>query len=239
MYIDLKPLIKQLEPKQVVGVNPTLAILKYGDRPDSTNYIESIYNKADKLEINTIVQDLRSAENIESKITEVQELANAILPLNPFPGKLQEIIKGKLDRIKDVDNFTDKSLFNNCTAEAVLEILNFLNIKRQERIIIIGRHIGLEIALSLLKADYSPTICHSKTSDLKLYTQDANVIITATGVKNLITKDMVKVNSTVIDVGLGDIEEDVILKAYVTPIRNGVGAVTTQILLKHILETVY
>lgn len=140
MYIDLKPLIKQLEPKQVVGINPTLAILKYGDREDSTSYIKSIEKKARELVVKLIVQDLKCIENIESKITEVQELANAILPLNPFPGKLQAIINSKLDRTQDIDNFSCTSLFNNCTAEAVLEILNFLNIKPQERVVVIGRH---------------------------------------------------------------------------------------------------
>lgn len=49
---------------------------------------------------------------------------------------------------------------------------------------------------------------------------------------------MVKVNSAIIDVGLGDVQEDVVLKGYVTPLRNGVGAVTTQILFKHVFETI-
>ncbi|MBE6067975.1 MAG: bifunctional 5,10-methylenetetrahydrofolate dehydrogenase/5,10-methenyltetrahydrofolate cyclohydrolase [Clostridium lundense] len=238
MYIDLEPLIKQLEPKRVVGVNPTLAILKYGDRPDSTNYIGSIDNKADKLEINTIVQDLKCIENIESKIAEVQELANAILPVNPFPGKLKEIIKTRLDRTKDIDNFTGESIFDNCTGEAVLEILKYLEIGLDKDVCIVGRHIGLDVYKVLLNADYTPRPIHSKTPNPLNYIKNADVIISATGVKNIIRRDMIKPGATIIDVGLGDVDKGVAEIADVTPVRHGVGAVTTQVLFRHVLDTI-
>lgn len=235
-YIDLEPLIKRLEPKRVVGINHTLAILKYGDRPDSTNYIKSIDHKADKLEVNTIVQDLKCIEDIESKIIEVQELANAILPVNPFPGKLQELIKTRLDRTKDIDNFTGKSLFDNCTGEAVLEILKYLRIKREKMITIVGSHVGLDIYNVLFKAGYDPRVVNSKTQNAEAYIKNADVIISCTGVKGLIKKDMIKIGATVIDVGLGDVDKGVAEIADVTPVRHGVGAVTTQVLMKHIFE---
>lgn len=98
--------------------------------------------------------------------------------------------------------------------------------------------IGLDIFKVLLNADYSPTIVHSKTPNLESYTTDADVVVSATGVKNLIKKDMVKKNSLVIDVGLGDVAGDVVEVADVTPIKNGVGAVTTAVLFKHIFQTV-
>lgn len=237
-YIDLGPLIKQLELKQVVGVNPTLAILKYGDSPDSTNYIGSIDNRADKLEINTIVQDLKCIENIESKITEVQELANAILPLNPFPGKLKKIIKSRLDRTKDVDNFTGKSLFDNCTGEAVLEILKYLRIKREKMITIVGSHVGLDICNVLFKVGYDPRVVNRGTQNSEEYIKNADVIISCTGVKGLIKKDMIRTGATVIDVGLGDVDKGVAEIADVTPVRHGVGAVTTQVLMKHIFGVI-
>lgn len=237
-YIDLEPLIKQLEPKRVIGVNPTLAILKYSDRPDSTNYIKSIDNKADKLEVNTIVQDLKCIENIEDKITEVQKLANAILPVNPFPGKLQELIKRKLDRTKDVDNFTGESLFDNCTGEAVLEILKYLRIKREKMITIVGSHVGLDICNVLFKVGYDPRVVNSKTQDAETYIKNADVIVSCTGVKGLIKKDMIRTGATVIDVGLGDVGKDVAEIADVTPVRHGVGSVTTQVLFRHVLDTI-
>lgn len=232
MLIDLKPLIQELRPNKIKNKNVVLGILKHGENLDTENYIKSIEVEAEQLEVKTIVQDL------EHTYTDISLLKKAdfLIPVKPFPLSFETLIKSQIKSYKDVDNFSGKSFYNNCTAEGVLEILRYLKIKPQSRVVIIGRHIGLEIFKLLLKANYSPTICHSKTKNLKLYTQDADVIITATGVKNLITKDMVKANSLVIDVGLGDVEEDVARKAHVTPVRNGVGAVTTQILFKHILE---
>lgn len=232
MYINLKQLIEELRPKNI-NKNVVLGILKHGEHEDSTNYIKSIEVEAEQLGVKTIVQDL---EHTYISMSLLQSISTFIIPVKPFPELLEKLIKVDINPNTDVDNFSGKSFYNNCTAEGVLEILRYLKIKPQSRVVIIGRHIGLEIFKLLLKANYSPTICHSKTKNLKLYTQDADVIITATGVKNLITKDMVRTNTVVIDVGLGDVEEDVARKAHVTPVRNGVGTVTTQILFKHILE---
>lgn len=236
MYIDLKPLIYNLEPQ--VGTSPTLAILKYGDREDSTSYIKSIEKKARELGVKLIVQDLKCIENIESKIAEVQELANAILPVNPFPGKLKEIIKTRLDRTKDIDNFTGKSLFDNCTGEAVLEILKYLRIKREKMITIVGSHVGLDIYNVLFKAGYDPKVVNRRTQNSEEYIKNVDVIISCTGVKGLIKKYMIKTGATVIDVGLGDVDKGVAEISDVTPVRHGVGAVTTQVLFRHVLDTI-
>ncbi|MBM7869325.1 methylenetetrahydrofolate dehydrogenase (NADP+)/methenyltetrahydrofolate cyclohydrolase [Clostridium pascui] len=237
MYIDLKPLIYSLEPT-LSGERPILAILKSGKRVDNEAYIKSIQKKAEKLGVNILTMDLENIVDISKILCEVQVKSDAVLPIRPFSSTEELIIKAYLDYNKDVDNFAGKSKFENCTVEAVKEILNFLHIKPQKQVVIVGRHLGLEIALSLLERDFTPTICHSKTENLEQYTKDADVIISCTGAKNIITKDMVKVNATVIDVGLGDVEEDVMLKAYVTPVRNGVGAVTTRILFRHIFNTI-
>lgn len=237
MYIDLTPLIYSLEPTSS-GKRPVLAILKSGKRVDTEAYIKSIQKKAEKLRINILTIDLENRADISKILCEVQAKSDTVLPVKPFTPSEELLIKAYLDYNKDVDNFTGKSKFANCTVEAVKEILNFLHIKPQKRVVIVGRHLGLEIALSLLERDFTPTICHSKTENLEQYTKDADVIISITGVKNLITKDMVNVNSLVIDVGLGDIHPEVIEKANVTPVANGVGAVTTQVLFKHIFGTI-
>lgn len=237
MYIDLKPLIYSLEPVANSGQAPVLAIIKHGENQDSESYIKSIQRKADKLGVSTITVDIVNRFDVTKVLDEVQTKADAVLPIKPLWQLEELIIKTCIDFNKDVDNFSGESKFENCTVEAVNKILNFLDISHDKRVCIIGRHLGLQIALSLLERDFTPTICHSKTSNLKLYTQDADVIISCTGVKNLITKDMVKVNATVIDIGLGDVAEDVIEKADVTSVKDGVGAVTTSVLFKHIFET--
>lgn len=235
MYIDLKQLVEELRPEKIKEKR-TLGIIKCGEHRDSTSYIKSIEKKAKELDIKTILVDLENTEKVYKKIMEIQGLSNAILPIKPFPELIEKFLELNILNFKDIDNFSGKSIFENCTAEGILEILKFLGIRIDKHVSVVGRGIGKEIAKMLLKNDYTVTVCHSKTENLKLYTQDADVIITATGVKNLIKKDMVKVNSLVIDVGLGDVDPTVIKKAYVTPVKNGVGAVTTQILFKHLLE---
>lgn len=237
MYIDLKPLIYILE-STASEEKRILAILKHGVQKDAEAYIKSIQKKAEQLGVNTLIVDLKNRFDVTEALDEVQAKANAILPVKPL-GQLEEfIIKAYIDFNKDIDNFGGESRFENCTVEAVNRIIDFLDIKHQSKICILGRHLGLEISLSLLERDFTPTICHSKTKDLEMYTRDADVIISCTGKKGLITKDMVKVNSIIIDVGLGDVSQDVIEKAHVTPVTNGVGAVTTKILFKHIFEPI-
>lgn len=234
MYIDLEQLIRRLEPLE--KCNKTLGIIKYGEHQDSTNYIKSIEKQAAKLGVTTVVQDLENIENLCIKMTEIQSLSNSILAVKPFPKTVEKFLELSIPEWKDIDNFSGNSFWENCTAEGILEILKFLSVGIDKHVLIVGRGVGKGIAKMLLKNDYTVTVCHSKTENLKLYTQDADVIITATGVKKLIKKDMVKVNSVILDVGLGDVDPEVINKAYVTQVKNGVGAVTTQILFRHLLE---
>lgn len=238
MHIDLNPLIYSLEPQDNLGFCPTLALLKHGKRKDSEAYIKSIEKKANKLGVNIVTVDLENRIDVGNVVKEIQDKANAVLPIKPFAALEEILIKACIDEEKDIDNYTGEAIFENCTVEAVQEILKFLNISKQAKVCIIGRNLGLQISLSLLDEDFSPTVCHSRTENLETYTKDADVIISVTGVKNLITKSMVKVNALVIDVGLGDVHPEVIQKAYVTPVRNGVGAVTTAILFKHVFETI-
>lgn len=234
MYIDLEQLIRNLEPLE--RGNKTLGIIKCGEHRDSTSYINSIEKKAKDLDIKTILVDLENAESLYQKIMEIQDLSNAILPVRPFPELIEIFLKINILSSKDIDNFTGKSIFQNCTSEGVLETLKFLSIGTDKHVLVVGRGIGKVIAKTLLRNDFTIAVAHSKTRNLELLTRNADVIISATGVKGLIKKDMVKVNSIVIDVGLGDVERGVEEKADVTPVKNGVGAVTTQILFKHLLE---
>ncbi|MBV1816885.1 bifunctional 5,10-methylenetetrahydrofolate dehydrogenase/5,10-methenyltetrahydrofolate cyclohydrolase [Clostridium cochlearium] len=235
MYINLESLIKELEPSKATK-RKVLGIFKYGKHEDSTSYIESIERKARKMEVVTIVQDLKGIERTCEKVAEIEKITDYILAAKPFPELLEKKLKLILPEWKDIDNFTSRSIFKNCTAEAVLEILRYLKIEIDKHILIIGRGAGKEIFKILEKNDYTLALAHSKTKNLKKITMNSDVIISCTGVQGLIKKDMVKANSLVIDVGLGDVEEDVARKAHVTPVRNGVGAVTTQVLFKHILE---
>ncbi|BDR82522.1 hypothetical protein [Clostridium tetani] len=235
MYIDLKPLIEELRPRKIKK-GKVLGIIKHGEHTDSTNCIKGIKTEAMKLEVRTITKDLSNIENLYVKMKEIQTFSNGIVPVRPFPRSMEKYLQSSIQEWQDIDNFTGKSIFQNCTSEGVLEILKFLSIGTDKHVLVVGRGIGKVIAKELLRNDFTIAMAHSKTKNLELLTKNADVIISATGVKDLIKKDMVKVNSTVIDVGLGDVERGVEEKADVTPVKSGVGAVTTQILFKHLLE---
>lgn len=236
MYIDFKELISSLKPNKI-GKTPTLAILKNGDHEDSLNYIKGIEKKADELESNVLTVDLENRFDITKVLDTVQAKADSVLPVKPFTQLEELLIKASLDYNKDIDNFTGESMYQNCTVEAVREILKYCKIPTfGTDAVIVGAGIGWDIAAELKNMGCTITVCDSKTKDLASKTRQAEILISAVGKKDLITSDMVKAGAIVLDIGLGDIATDVASKADVTPIKDGVGAITTAILFKHLFE---
>ena len=162
---------------------------------------------------------------------------------------------------KDVDGCTDLSLagvftntelgFAPCTAEAAMEILKFYNIPLQgKKAVVIGRSlvIGRPVAMLLMHANATVTICHTKTTDITAITRDADIVVVASGQMESVGKEFLSEGQTVIDVGIswnseknklcGDVkfdEAEEIVDA-ITPVPGGVGGVTTSILVKHVVE---
>ena len=108
--------------------------------------------------------------------------------------------------------------------------------------VVVGRSpiVGKPVALLLLQANATVTVCHSRTDDLARHTLDADILVAAVGVPHLITADMVKAGATVIDVGItrtdaglvGDVDPGVAeVAAYLTPVPGGVGPMTRAMLL--------
>jgi len=226
--VYLKPLIDKLMPTNI-NKNKLLGLMTYGE--DDSGYIKNIKKIAEQLDVFVCKKNVKYALDMIDSFCDV---CNYVLPIKPFPQEIEDIIKMNIDYNKDIDDFAGANMFNNCTAEGVLEILKYLNIGIDKHILIIGRGVGRDIFDLLERNDYTVTLAHSKTSRLEYLSRQADVVISATGEKNLINKYMVKMNATVIDVGLGDICKDVQEVAYVTPIKDGVGAVTSAILFKHI-----
>lgn len=158
---------------------------------------------------------------------------------------------------KDVDGLTSTNLgflFSGnpktvpATARAVFEILKVYNISCSgKKAAVVGRSVlvGLPVFAILKNADATVTLCHSKTLDLKKELLDADIIVSAVGKKNLITKDMIKDGAVVIDCGIvreeqkifGDVAENVSEKASLfTPVPGGVGPMTVACLLKNLVS---
>ena len=187
---------------------------------------------------------------------------HGILLLRPLPGQIDgERARNAIAPEKDVDGCTDGSLvgvftdtplgFPPCTAQAALEILDYYGIDpKGKRAAVIGRSlvVGRPAAMLLLHRDATVTICHTKTADLAAAALDAELLIVCAGKPELLGGDYFHPGQTVVDVGIhwngetqklcGDVrftEAERVVDA-ITPVPGGVGAVTTAVLVSHVVE---
>lgn len=170
-------------------------------------------------------------------------IQNAVLPCKDVDG-LSDYNAGLL--------FHDKDALYSCTPYGVMELLKRYQIPiSKTNAVIVGRSnlVGKPMSMLLLNAGATVTICHSKTKDLKKHTKNADILVVCVGKPNFITKDMVKKNAIIIDVGInrldtglcGDVafEEVAPLAKYITPVPGGVGPMTVAMLGKNILKAYY
>ena len=214
----------------------TIGVIKCGSYKDTTMYYKSIDQAREELEMNILCMDI---ENYDKETTQkwldvFNQSCDKILVLNPIPDNIKEILKKEIHLDKDIDGFINSK---SCTATAVREILEYYKIPPRGKAVVLGSNIGWEIAKELKDMGYTITVCNSRTIGLKAETKQADILVSAVGKKNLITADMVKEDAIVIDVGLGDVSKEVREKAMVTPIKDGVGLVTTAVLMREILNS--
>ena len=188
---------------------------------------------------------------------------DGILIFRPLPKQFNDDeLRNRINVNKDVDGCSDLSLgsiFINkdqgyfpCTAQAVVEMLDHYGIQISgKNITIIGRSlvIGKPLSMMLLNRNATVTICHSRSKDIEKISSRADILVCASGQMESITKDYVNKDMTIIDVGIswneakqklcGDVlfeEVEPCVKA-ITPVPGGVGAVTTAVLLDHVVES--
>ena len=179
----------------------------------------------------------------------------------PLPKHLNErAICEALSPVKDVDGMTFASLttvftrsgegFAPCTAQSVVELLDYYGVEIDgARTAVIGRSlvIGRPAAMMLLARNATLTMCHTHTKDLPAVCREAEILVVASGHAGAVTKDYVNQNQVVIDVGInaapdGGVCGDVLfndvepLVRAISPVPSGVGAVTTAVLCKHVIE---
>ena len=254
---------KQTEKLKAKGITPKLAVVRVGAREDDLAYERGILKKFANNNVDVIVKELPPDVDQETLDKEVKTLnedpsVNGILMFRPLPKHLtDENIKSFIDPGKDVDvmgygNMAglfagDKDAYAPCTAQAVMEILNFYGIETKgKNVTVIGRSlvIGKPVTLLLIAANATVTVCHTKTRDLKAECQRADIIVAAAGVAKMLTKEFVRPGQVVIDVGMnvdengklcGDVDyaevSEIVDK--ITPVPGGVGAVTTSVLMKY------
>lgn len=259
-------LIKQVEALKAKGVNPCLAIVRVGARPDDLSYERGAVKRMELTGIGCKVFELPediSQEEFEAEFKKVNDDADihGILLFRPLPKHLdEEPVKAMINPLKDVDcmssvNFAkvfcgDETGYAPCTPEAVMEMLAYNNIDlKGKRVTIVGRSmvVGKPLSMLMLQKHATVTIAHSRTANLVETCRNAEVLVAAVGRARMITEDMVGEGAVVVDVGInvdeegklcGDVDYDkAALKAsYISPVPRGVGSVTTSVLAKHVIR---
>ena len=246
------------------GVMPHLAVIVAGDNPASQVYVRNKENACLRAGIRSTILRLPESctqEELESAVVALNadQSVHGILVQLPLPKGLDEArVLALIDPEKDVDGFhamnagklmSGQPGFVPCTPLGVMKLLEAYNIPTRGRhAVVIGRSniVGKPMAMLLLAADATVTVCHSKTENLADITRQADILVAAVGKANFVTGDMIKPGATVIDVGInrvdgtlvGDVnaEEAAQKAAYLTPVPGGVGQMTIAMLLSNTLD---
>lgn len=246
------------------GRPPGLAVLLIGEDPASEIYVRNKERAAKEVGIASHVYRYPihvDPDEVYEKIRELRadERIDGILTQWPVPPQIDfERVVELIGPEKDVDGFHPLNLGRlaagregmvACTPRGVMEMLRRTGIDPAgRRAVVVGRSntVGKPLALLLLRAHATVTVCHSRTQDLGAVTREADILVAAAGRPRLITADMVKPGAVVIDVGIhraegglvGDVDAPGVagVASYLTPVPGGVGPMTIALLLVNTVE---
>ena len=241
---------------------PGLAVIIVGEDPASQIYVRNkekaceqvgFYSKTYRLNQEATTYELLNLINVLN----FDDKIDGILVQLPLPKHIDE--KAVIESIKpekDVDTFSQKNTgkimigtqtISPCTPSGIIELLKRYNIDIcGKTCVVVGRSniVGKPMAMLLLQENGTVTICHSKTENLKEITKTADILVVAIGKSKFITRDMIKNNAVIIDVGMnrdengklsGDVDFENVkdIVSYITPVPGGVGPMTITMLLKN------
>jgi methylenetetrahydrofolate dehydrogenase (NADP+)/methenyltetrahydrofolate cyclohydrolase len=251
---------------KAAGVEPTLAIVRVGERGDDLSYERGALKRAEKVGVFVRRVVLPSSVHEDDLMAELEKLnvdagVHGILLFRPLPGHIDdEKVRNHLDAVKDVDGITDLSLagvfadrsigFAPCTPAACMEILDHFGIEMKgKRVVVVGRSlvVGKPVAMMLLQRHATVTVAHSRTVDLPAIVREAEVVVACVGRAKMLDSSYLSAGQVVIDVGInvtdegalvGDVDFDAAFGtvAAITPVPGGVGTVTTSVLMKHVVD---
>ncbi len=248
------------------GIQPHLAIILVGDNPASQVYVKSKAADSEQTGLKATLERY-PASLPESALLERIAALNAdagvhgILVQLPLPAHLNasRVIEAIAPE-KDVDGFhiasagalmTGQPGFRPCTPYGCMKMLQSIGMNdlRGKNAVVIGRSniVGKPMALMLLAANATVTVCHSGTASLAAFTRQADVIVAAAGQRKVLTAGMVKPGAVVIDVGMnrdengklcGDVDFEGVrqVASWITPVPGGVGPMTRAMLLVNTIE---
>ncbi|MFN3303316.1 MAG: bifunctional methylenetetrahydrofolate dehydrogenase/methenyltetrahydrofolate cyclohydrolase FolD [Roseateles sp.] len=249
------------------GHRPGLAVVLVGDNPASQVYVRNKVKACEEAGIHSVLEKYDASMTEAELLARVEALNNdpsihGILVQLPLPQHIDDhkVIEA-ISPAKDVDGFHVASAgalmvgepgFKACTPYGCMKMLESIGMKdlRGKHAVVIGRSniVGKPMAMMLLAANATVTVCHSGTADLGAMTRQADIVVAAVGKRNVLTADMVKPGAVVIDVGMnrndegklcGDVDFDGVkeVAGWITPVPGGVGPMTIAMLLVNTLES--
>jgi methylenetetrahydrofolate dehydrogenase (NADP+)/methenyltetrahydrofolate cyclohydrolase len=248
------------------GVRPGLAVILVGDDPASQVYVRNKVKACQEQGLHSVFE--RYAEDLSEAalLARIRALnddpaIHGILVQMPLPRHIDPLqVIATIAPFKDVDGYSVRSAgdlmtgrpgFRPCTPLGCMKLIESTGIALKGRhAVVIGRSntVGKPMALLLLQANATVTVCHSATVDIGSHTRQADVVVVAVGRRNTLTADMVKPGAVVIDVGMnrdpagklcGDVDFGGVAEVagWITPVPGGVGPMTITMLLANTLES--
>lgn len=245
---------------RAAGTVPGLAVVLVGDDPASKVYVKGKTAACEKAGLNSWLHTMPADTPQERLIAFVKQLnadpaVHGILVQLPLPKGLDaRAVIEAIDPAKDADGFNyvnvgalvvGEEAFYPCTPWGVMKMLEHEGVKVEgAHAVVIGRStiVGKPMAMLLLNAGATVTVCHSKTKDLPGITRQADILVAAVGRPRMVTPDMVKPGAVVIDVGInrlpdgklcGDVDTEAVaaVASRITPVPGGVGPMTIAMLV--------
>jgi methylenetetrahydrofolate dehydrogenase (NADP+) / methenyltetrahydrofolate cyclohydrolase len=237
-----------------------LATIQVGEDEASTIYLARKHEAAGDVDIRAVDRKLHHGTSEDDLLAEIAELnandeIDGILVQLPLPRHIDEArVIASIDPVKDVDGlhpfnagqlYLGRPTLVPATPLGVMALLDEHKIQLEgARAVVVGRSalVGKPVAHLLLQENATVSICHTRTDDLERYTLDADVLVVAAGRPEIVTADMVKSGSAVVDVGInrtqngivGDVDPDAATHAaFITPVPGGVGPMTIAMLLQN------
>jgi methylenetetrahydrofolate dehydrogenase (NADP+) / methenyltetrahydrofolate cyclohydrolase len=247
------------------GHQPGLAVILVGDDPASAVYVRNKVQACADHGLHSVL------ERYPATLTQAELLAriaalnadpkiHGLLVQMPLPRHLDpQAVIAAIDPLKDVDGFSVHSAgqlmtglpgLRPATPYGCMKLIESTGLDpRGKHAVVIGRSntVGKPMALLLLQAHATVTVCHSATPDVGVHTRQADIVVAAVGRRNTLTADMVKPGAVVIDVGMnrnehgklcGDVDFDGVrqVAGWITPVPGGVGPMTITMLLVNTLQ---
>ncbi|CAN1486093.1 FolD 5,10-methylene-tetrahydrofolate dehydrogenase/Methenyl tetrahydrofolate cyclohydrolase [Methylophilaceae bacterium] len=261
----LQDLKKEIDVRSKKGIrSPSLAVVLIGSNPASSIYVKNKRLACEKIGVKSIAYDLPNETSEKELLTLIETLNNdtsidGILVQSPLPAHINnEVIFENISPHKDVDGFHPKNIgllaikqpqLRSCTPYGVMKLIEATQLPIQGLdAIVVGssNHVGRPMALELLLAGCTVTMCNRYTQKLQQKIELADIVVAAAGIPDMIKGSWIKPGAIVIDIGInrlesgkiiGDIEFDIAKTraGFITPVPGGVGPMTVATLMENTL----